>query len=175
MPPNQTTRPRGRPPGAANKSKASASSTKNASQARASTSSRASGSGSAMRKTSRPEPEDMEIDPFASSQEPDEPSTSRRRGRQPQEDEDEEAADQEDEDEDDDPPKTIPPELLTRLLHEFFERDGTRVSRAANDAVARYMDIFVREAIARAAVEKEGGFLEVEDLEKIAPQLLLDL
>ncbi|KAK3939270.1 ADP ATP carrier protein [Diplogelasinospora grovesii] len=72
-------------------------------------------------------------------------------------------------------PKSIPPELLTRLLHEFFENDTTRITKDANAALAKYMDVFTREAIARAAVEKEGGFLEVEDLEKIAPQLLLDL
>lgn len=56
---------------------------------------------------------------------------------------------------------TIPPALLTRLLHEFFERGDTRVSRDANAAAARYMDVFVREAIARAAAEREGAFLEV--------------
>ncbi|KAI1460913.1 CENP-S associating centromere protein X-domain-containing protein [Annulohypoxylon moriforme] len=71
--------------------------------------------------------------------------------------------------------KTIPPELLTHVLHQFFEKDGTRVSKDANAAIAKYMDIFVREAIARTVVEKEKGFLEVEDLEKVAPQLLLDL
>ncbi|KAI0556261.1 CENP-S associating centromere protein X-domain-containing protein [Xylaria curta] len=78
-------------------------------------------------------------------------------------------------DEDEDAKKTIPPELLTRILHEFFEKDGTRISKDANKAVAKYMDIFVREAIARTAVEKGSGFLEVEDLEKVAPQLLMDL
>ncbi|KAI2468284.1 CENP-S associating centromere protein X-domain-containing protein [Annulohypoxylon bovei var. microspora] len=78
-------------------------------------------------------------------------------------------------DEDDEERKTIPPELLTHVLHQFFEKDGTRVSKDANSAIAKYMDIFVREAIARTVVEKEKGFLEVEDLEKVAPQLLLDL
>ncbi|KAH6622661.1 CENP-S associating centromere protein X-domain-containing protein [Chaetomium tenue] len=78
-------------------------------------------------------------------------------------------------DEEEEGREKIPPELLTRILHAFFERDGTRITRDANAAVARYMDIFVREAIARAAVERSGGFLEVEDLEKIAPQLLMDL
>ncbi|KAG6032031.1 hypothetical protein E4U41_007341 [Claviceps citrina] len=73
------------------------------------------------------------------------------------------------------PEKSIPKDLLTRVLHEFFTKDATRISRDANAAVGKYMDIFVREAIARAAVEKSAGFLEVEDLEKIAPQLLLDL
>lgn len=61
----------------------------------------------------------------------------------------------------DEPEKTIPRELLTRLLHEFFAKDATRVSKDANAAVGKYMDVFVREAIARTAVEKQGGFLEV--------------
>ncbi|TLD25209.1 hypothetical protein PspLS_06061 [Pyricularia sp. CBS 133598] len=75
----------------------------------------------------------------------------------------------------DEQPKRIPPELLRRLLHEAFDRDTTRVSKEANAAVARYFDIFVQEAIARTAAERNGRFLEVEDLEKVAPQLLLDL
>ncbi|GAO16246.1 hypothetical protein UVI_02000270 [Ustilaginoidea virens] len=97
------------------------------------------------------------------------------------------------------PETTIPRDLLTRALHDFFTKDATRISRDANAAVGKYMDVFVREAIARAAVEKSAGFLEVsfrcdgaaasqaaagrltegcwqvEDLEKITPQLLLDL
>ncbi|KAL5602966.1 hypothetical protein FOBRF1_010499 [Fusarium oxysporum] len=68
--------------------------------------------------------------------------------------------------EEEEPDKSIPPELLTRLLHEFFAKDATRISRDANAAAGKYFDVFVREAIARAAVEKDGGFLEVEDLEK---------
>ncbi|KAI8631001.1 CENP-S associating centromere protein X-domain-containing protein [Xylariaceae sp. FL1651] len=79
------------------------------------------------------------------------------------------------EEDEEDAQKTIPSDLLTRILHEFFEKDSTRISKDANKAVAKYMDIFVREAIARTAVEKENGFLEVEDLEKVAPQLLMDL
>lgn len=77
----------------------------------------------------------------------------------------------------------IPPDLLTRLLHEHFREEGTRLSKDASTAVGRYMETFVREALARAAfarveIDNEGGggdgFLEVEDLEKLAPQLLLD-
>ena len=69
-------------------------------------------------------------------------------------------ADSDEEEEDD--RKRIPSELLTRVLHEFFPSEGTRVTRDANEAVGRYMDIFVREAIARAAAERKGGgFLEV--------------
>lgn len=65
--------------------------------------------------------------------------------------------------EDEEERQTIPPGLLTRILHEFFEREETRITRDANAAVASYVDVFVREAIARAAVERgrEGGFLEV--------------
>lgn len=79
------------------------------------------------------------------------------------------------EDEEPEADKTIPRDLLTRLLHEFFTKDATRMSKDANAAAGKYFDVFVREAIARAAAEKEGGFLEVDDLEKISPQLLLDL
>lgn len=66
------------------------------------------------------------------------------------------------EDEDEDRAKSIPAELLTLLLHEFFAKDGTRITKDANAAVAKYMDVFIREAIARSAAERErGGFLEV--------------
>ena len=78
----------------------------------------------------------------------------------------------------------IPPDLLTRLLYENFKEEGTRLSKDASRAVGKYMETFVRESLARAAFarveaeEKRGGmgdgFLEVEDLEILAPQLLLD-
>ncbi|OKL56036.1 hypothetical protein UA08_08711 [Talaromyces atroroseus] len=83
----------------------------------------------------------------------------------------------------------IPPKLLTRLLHHHFQNPKTKIAKDANDVVAKYIDIFVREALARAAYERaEGnaangdgagrsvmdGFLEVEDLEKLAPQMILD-
>ncbi|KAK1593668.1 uncharacterized protein LY79DRAFT_551619, partial [Colletotrichum navitas] len=74
--------------------------------------------------------------------------------------EDEEEAEEQDEDVDS-PENTIPPELLTRLLHEFFEKDDTRLSKDANAAAGKYMDVFVREAIARCIHERPGGFLEV--------------
>lgn len=69
--------------------------------------------------------------------------------------------DDDDEENDEDAEKTIPPDLLTRILAEFFEKDGTRITKDANTAVAKYMDIFVKEAIARAAAERGSGFLEV--------------
>ncbi|KUL90291.1 hypothetical protein ZTR_02038 [Talaromyces verruculosus] len=81
----------------------------------------------------------------------------------------------------------IPPKLLTTILHHHFQNKKTKITKDANEVVAKYMDIFVREALARAAFEradaasKDGGgryagdgFLEVEDLEKLAPQMLLD-
>ncbi|KAL0941275.1 Centromere protein X [Colletotrichum truncatum] len=91
---------------------------------------------------------------------------------EPAEGEEEEV--EEEEEAEEGPENTIPPELLTRLLHEFFEKDDTRLSKDANAAAGKYMDVFVREAIARCVHERPGGFLEVEDLEKIAPQLLMD-
>ncbi|KAJ5158060.1 uncharacterized protein N7500_007711 [Penicillium coprophilum] len=80
----------------------------------------------------------------------------------------------------------IPSKLLTRLLHQHFQNEKTKVAKDANNVVAKYVDVFVREAIARAAYERAesdgntggrglgDGFLEVEDLEKMAPQLTMD-
>ncbi|TVY25741.1 Centromere protein X [Lachnellula hyalina] len=73
----------------------------------------------------------------------------------------------------------IPPDLLSVLLHQMFRKEGTRMSKGANAAVGKYMETFVREGVARcvwAGAERrgEGGVVEVEDLEKLAPQLLLD-
>ncbi|KAF2843518.1 hypothetical protein M501DRAFT_1012862 [Patellaria atrata CBS 101060] len=73
----------------------------------------------------------------------------------------------------------IPPALLTKLLYENFEDKDMRISKEAMQVVRKYMETFVKEALARAAFEREDdgigdGFLQVEDLEKLAPQLLLD-
>ncbi|RPA97310.1 hypothetical protein L873DRAFT_1771359 [Choiromyces venosus 120613-1] len=76
-------------------------------------------------------------------------------------------------------------QLVQRLLTENFEDKKTRISQPALNVVREYTKIFVREAIWRAAAirKEEGGegglknmsaFLEVEDLEKLAAQLLLD-
>ncbi|KAL2755459.1 hypothetical protein ACRALDRAFT_2041824 [Sodiomyces alcalophilus JCM 7366] len=72
------------------------------------------------------------------------------------------------------PEKVVPPALVARLLQEMFQREGTRMTADASRAAAKYVDIFVREAIARCLHERDGAFLEVDDLEKIAAQLLLD-
>lgn len=77
----------------------------------------------------------------------------------------------------------IPAALLARLLHENFEDPNTQIQKGAMNLVGKYMDIFVREAFARAKNEREtsvrgggisDGFLQVEDLERLAPQLVLD-
>ncbi|KAF2124839.1 hypothetical protein P153DRAFT_361004 [Dothidotthia symphoricarpi CBS 119687] len=77
----------------------------------------------------------------------------------------------------------IPAPLLARLLHENFEDSNTQIQKGAMNLVGKYMEIFVREALARAKHERENsakeggvydGFCQVEDLEKLAPQLVLD-
>ncbi|KAI1269885.1 CENP-S associating centromere protein X-domain-containing protein [Xylariaceae sp. FL1019] len=157
MPANQSKAPRGRGRGGARGGSASAGQS----------------SRSTAKKASKPQSqiaeEDIDDDPFA-----DDSEGAQRRNSSAMEVEE---IDDEDDDELD-VQKTIPPELLTRILHEFFEKSNTRISKDANKAVAKYMDIFVREAIARSCVEKpedRGVFLEVTDLEKVAPQLLMDL
>lgn len=80
-------------------------------------------------------------------------------------------------------PPPIPAPLLARLLYENFEDPNTQIQKGAMNLVGKYMEIFVREAFARAKDEREsnvrrGGisdaFLQVEDLERLAPQLVLD-
>jgi centromere protein X len=141
MPPKQSKHaPRGR--GASSAASGRVSKSKGTSAAKAQTS-------NSRAKSSDQIPSDQsDQDPFAD----DEPRQQRHNNAMEEIDED---------GEDDEAQKTIPPELLTRLLHEFFEKDGTRISKDANKAVAKYMDVFVRETIARTAVEKESGFLEV--------------
>ncbi|KAL2871816.1 CENP-X/MHF2 family protein [Aspergillus lucknowensis] len=78
----------------------------------------------------------------------------------------------------------IPQKLLTRLLHHHFRNEKTKIAKDANAIVAKYIDVYVREAVARAAFERAesgtrgggvgDGFLEVEDLEKMGPQLAMD-
>jgi hypothetical protein len=82
----------------------------------------------------------------------------------------------------------IPRPLLTRILFESFDDKGMKISKDAMSVVDLYTRIFVKEAIARSKQEAKnqtqkmgnvtGGinedWLNVEDLEKIAPQLMLD-
>ena len=64
----------------------------------------------------------------------------------------------------------IPPALLARLLHEGFEDKEMKIQKEAMSVVGKYMETFVREAVARAAFEREDadrgggisdGFLQV--------------
>ncbi|MBE3045583.1 hypothetical protein IMZ48_24155 [Candidatus Bathyarchaeota archaeon] len=66
-----------------------------------------------------------------------------------------------DDEEEEEPAKKIPEELVARVMHEFFKREDTRVSRAASKALGRYFEIFVQEAVARTKQERGGRFLEV--------------
>ncbi|KAL9116222.1 MAG: hypothetical protein Q9227_000593 [Pyrenula ochraceoflavens] len=88
--------------------------------------------------------------------------------------------------------KSTPPishDLIQRIMHEAYREPArTMMSAAAKEIVGKYVEIFVREAIARCAFERQekergdvsddiaeaDGWLEVEDLEKCAPQLILD-
>ncbi|WEW54635.1 hypothetical protein PRK78_000055 [Emydomyces testavorans] len=87
----------------------------------------------------------------------------------------------------------FPPKLLAAIIHGHMKNKGEkmRITKDANKLYAKYIDLFVKEAVARAIYERReqvktdgmGGnrietrldsYLEVEDLEKLAPQLLLD-
>jgi len=77
----------------------------------------------------------------------------------------------------------VPGPLLARLLHENFDNKGTQIQKGAMELVGSYVDIFVREAFARTRLERDSavkkggiadGFLQVEDLERVAAQLVLD-
>ena len=77
----------------------------------------------------------------------------------------------------------ISPPLLHRTMQEHWEdKRKTKISTDARKLMQVYVDTFVREAIVRSAYERkeregrdeQDSFLEVSDLERIAPQLVLD-
>ena len=81
----------------------------------------------------------------------------------------------------------VPRPLLARLLLENFDDPNIQIQTGAMKLVGKYIDIFVTEAFLRSKDERrsiargsggiEGigdGFLQVEDLERLAPQLVLD-
>ncbi|KAF2148571.1 hypothetical protein K461DRAFT_297975 [Myriangium duriaei CBS 260.36] len=90
----------------------------------------------------------------------------------------------------------VPPALLARIMHECFSSPYTQISRPAHEMMGRYVDVFVREAVARAAAAqrekasaKEGGggggggggglgegdvWLDAAELEEVAPGLVMD-
>jgi hypothetical protein len=49
----------------------------------------------------------------------------------------------------------IHPKLSTALFHHFLKNDKTRISKDADALMAKYMDLFVREAIARGKLERD--------------------
>lgn len=79
----------------------------------------------------------------------------------------------------------IPEDLLNVLLHQHFKekgKKGTKLTMAANKALGRYMETFVREAILRAAMMRsedypknngvaKGGALEVSI---VVPYVMLE-
>jgi hypothetical protein len=77
----------------------------------------------------------------------------------------------------------IPQPLLIRLLHENFGDKTTKIDKHAVQVLQKYFEVFVREAIMRTALQKkedggtselDAGWLELEDLEKVAAAMLLD-
>lgn len=77
----------------------------------------------------------------------------------------------------------VPRPLLARLLLENFDDPNIQIQTGAMKLVGKYIDIFVTEAFLRSKDEREAavkdggvvdGFLQVEDLERLAPQLVLD-
>lgn len=99
------------------------------------------------------------------------------------------------------PPLAIPPDLIHAILNHTLTTNTSsasshpsssspsskhkpRISSDARDLVARYIEVFAREAVARCVFEKtekseerqKGGemWLEVDDLEAVAVQLGLD-
>ncbi|WPH03516.1 centromere protein x [Acrodontium crateriforme] len=76
--------------------------------------------------------------------------------------------------------------LILRLLHEAFANKSTTIDKHAIEVLQKYLEVFVREAIARSAQAKEAkvergeakwddrAWLEVEDLESVVAGLVLD-
>ncbi|XP_072796198.1 centromere protein X isoform X4 [Vicugna pacos] len=67
-------------------------------------------------------------------------------------------------------------ELVSKLLHLHFKEDKTKVSGDALQLTAELLKIFVVAAIrsVRQAQAEELGCVDVDQLEKVLPQLLLD-
>ncbi|XP_074778589.1 centromere protein X [Athene noctua] len=68
-------------------------------------------------------------------------------------------------------------ETVDRLLRLHFQDRRTRVNGDAQLLMAEMLNVFVREAAARAARQAQGEdrrTVAVEQVEKVLPQLLLD-
>ncbi|KAH9836001.1 CENP-S associating Centromere protein X [Teratosphaeria destructans] len=77
----------------------------------------------------------------------------------------------------------VPQALLVRILHEHFKDRATKIDKRAIVVLQKYLEVFIREAIARARLakaEREGidaddrKWLDVDDLEKVAGHMLLE-
>ncbi|KAI7240804.1 hypothetical protein KC330_g1032 [Hortaea werneckii] len=80
----------------------------------------------------------------------------------------------------------MPQNFLVRLLHENLRDKKTQIDKNAIQVLDKYIEIFVREAIARTSLSKQeraasgeiladdARWLELEDLERVAPGLVLD-
>ncbi|GAB1731614.1 hypothetical protein NU195Hw_g4175t1 [Hortaea werneckii] len=80
----------------------------------------------------------------------------------------------------------VPQNLLVRLLHENLRDKKTQIDKNAIQVLDKYIEVFVREAIARTSLSKQeraasgeiladdARWLELEDLERVAPGLVLD-
>ncbi|KAI6904033.1 hypothetical protein KC318_g12523 [Hortaea werneckii] len=81
---------------------------------------------------------------------------------------------------------SVPQNLLVRLLHEHLRDKKTQIDKNAIQVLDKYIEVFVREAIARTSLSKQeraasgeiladdARWLELEDLERVAPGLVLD-
>lgn len=70
-----------------------------------------------------------------------------------------------------------PKELVSKLLHLHFKDDKTRVSGDALLLTAELLKVFVVEAAIRSVRQAQAEDLacvDVDQLEKVLPQLLLD-
>jgi centromere protein X len=66
------------------------------------------------------------------------------------------------------PETEIPPQLLSRLIQEFLEDKNTRISQPALKALGKYFEIFIREAIWRAAsIRKETDNPSVDGSKRV--------
>ncbi|XP_037013690.2 centromere protein X isoform X3 [Artibeus jamaicensis] len=71
----------------------------------------------------------------------------------------------------------VPQELVSKLLHLHFKDDKTRVSGDALLLTAELLKVFVVEAAIRSVRQAQAEDLacvDVDQLEKVLPQLLLD-
>ena len=57
----------------------------------------------------------------------------------------------------------VPPKLITRLLYEGFEDKSIKIGKEALAMAGKYVDTFVKEALARAIFERDEGGRDIGD------------